>query len=163
MESHLKSISVLILSLFLFGQAKAEVAPRFAKQNVEFISKNFKKVLLLDVADNPQRHAYGMMNRTRIAPDEGMIFVFTDEDIRNFWMKDTLVDLDIAYITKENKVIDIQTMKATSVLQTNLPVYPSKEPAMYAVEMRAGWFKKNKFAVGGTIKLLPGPTSKKEK
>jgi uncharacterized membrane protein (UPF0127 family) len=139
-----------------------KMAPKFKKQHLEFIYKNRKKDLLLDAAVNELQHAYGLMNRTKMAADDGMIFIFPDEAVREFWMKDTLIDLDIAYINAANTVIDIQTMKAvTSVLQTNLPTYPSSGPAKYAVEMNSGWFKKNGFPVGTKLNLLPGPSSKK--
>jgi uncharacterized membrane protein (UPF0127 family) len=161
MVLHLKWPSVLLLSLFLFSLSYANTGPRFKKQNIEFVFKGEKKRLTLDAAINPQQHAFGLMNRSFMAENDGMIFIFQDERVREFWMKDTLIDLDIAYISKDKKIIDIQTMKAAiSVLQTNFPTYPSKAPAKYAVEMNAGWFKKNKISLGATLKILTGPTSK---
>jgi len=162
MELRLRWLAGLFLSLIFTVSVMADVSPRFKKEKVEFSYKNRKRVLTLDAARSMDEHAYGLMNRTIMPADEGMIFIFNDESIREFWMKNTLIDLDIAYISSANVVIDIQTMKAvTSVLQTNLPTYPSKGPARYAVEMNSGWFKKNGFPVGTTIRLLSGPTSKK--
>ncbi|MCC2677850.1 MAG: hypothetical protein K0R29_426 [Pseudobdellovibrio sp.] len=162
MELHLKWLAGLFLSLSFALVSNADTAPRFKKEKIELSYKNHKKVLTLDVARSMNEHAYGLMNRTKMAADDGMIFIFKDESIREFWMKNTLIDLDIAYISSAKVIIDIQTMKAvTSVLQTNLPTYPSKGPAQYAVEMNSGWFKKNGFPVGTTLRLLSGPTSKK--
>lgn len=159
----MKWLAVLLISfLFTFNAGASGHGPVFEKQKIEFSYKKHKKVLILDAAETMDQHAYGLMNRTKMAPNDGMIFIFPDSDIRNFWMKDTLIDLDIAYVSSARVIIDIQTMKAvTSVLQTNLPTYPSKGPAQYAVEMNAGWFKKNGFPVGTELKLLSGPTSKK--
>ena len=81
-----------------------------------------------------------------------MLFIFNEELVREFWMKNTLINLDIGYFDKNKKLIDIQQMKAvTSVMQTDLPRYPSKQPAMYALEMQQTWFKKNKFRYGGPL------------
>lgn len=163
MELHLKWLAVLILSFTFTVSANAtRPGPQFKKQKIEFSFKNHKKVLTLDSAETVEQQAYGLMNRKKMTADEGMIFIFESASPREFWMKDTMIDLDIAYISAGKIIIDIQSMKAmSSVLQTNLPTYPSKGPAQYAVEMNSGWFKKNGFPVGTELKLLPGPTSKK--
>jgi uncharacterized membrane protein (UPF0127 family) len=165
MGLHLKWPVALILSFTFNLQVFAlppKMAPKFKKQSVEFVYKNKRKEVVLDAAESELQHAYGLMNRTKMAADEGMIFIFPDENIREFWMKDTLIDLDIAYVSAKKKIIDIQNMKAvTSVLQTNLPTYPSGGPAKYAIEMNSGWFKKNGFPVGTIVDIPPRPTSKK--
>ena len=163
MELRLKWLIVIAVSV-LSGWAvnAAGPAPKFKKQKIELSYKTHKKVLTLDAAETVEEQAYGLMNRKKMALDDGMIFIFQEVSRREFWMKDTLIDLDIAYVGPERTVIDIQNMKAMkSVLQTNLPTYPSKGPAQYAIEMNSGWFKKNGFPVGSQLKLLPGPTSKK--
>ena len=120
-----------------------------------------KKVISVEIAETPKQHEIGLMNRKSMPVDAGMLFVFKDSEIREFWMKNTLFNLDIAYFSKDKVIVDIQTMNAvTSVLQTNLATYPSKSPAQYALEMNEGWFKKNKFPTGSKFQLLTGPTSK---
>ncbi len=133
----------------------------FEKQKIQLVQNKKVKALIVDLASTAKEHEYGMMNRTKLAPDEGMLFVFANPEVREFWMKNTLVDLDIAYIDQNKKIIDIQTMKAvTSVLQTQLATYPSKGPAQFALEVKAGWFKKNKISVGAELKILSRPKSK---
>ncbi len=155
--------SSLVFLNFNFANAsdKFKHPIQFEKQKITLSYKKQKKDLKVDLALTPQQHAYGMMNRTKLTSDEGMLFEFPDSQVREFWMKDTLVDLDIAYIDHYKKIIDIQTMKSvTSVLQTDLPTYPSSGPAQYALEMKSGWFKKNGFARGTIITLEPRPKSK---
>lgn len=163
----MKFIAVILSSYLVLSGLSAEAAEKFKhpvqfeKLKVSLAYKKLKKDLNVDLALTPQQHAYGMMNRTSLTPDEGMLFEFPDSQVREFWMKDTLVDLDIAYIDQNKKIIDIQTMKAvTSVLQTDLPTYSSSGPAQYALEMKAGWFKKNGFARGTVISLSARPKSK---
>ena len=101
------------------------------------------------------------MNRKKLAPEGGMLFIFETEQIREFWMKNTFINLDIAYFDKNKKAIDIQQMKAqTSIVQAKFPTYPSKAPAQYALEMNSGWFKKNGFPVGTKFEFASGPSSK---
>ena len=162
MELRLKWLAAFVISFIAVGSLYAATGPQFKKQKIELSYKAHKKVLVLDAAETVEQQAYGLMNRKKMAVDDGMIFIFPEANPREFWMKDTLIDLDIAYVGATGSVIDIQNMKAmTSVLQTNLPTYPSKGPALYAIEMNSGWFKKNGFPVGTQLKLLPGLTSKK--
>ncbi len=108
-----------------------------------------------EMAESEAQHEYGLMFRKELGPKEGMLFVFKDELIRSFWMKNTIINLSIGYFNKNKKLIDIQEMKAvTSVLQTDIPTYPSESPAQYALEMPEGWFKKNSIKVGAQLKII---------
>ena len=165
MEWHLKFITAIIINFVIFSveaQTTIQTSPIFKKQKIEIVYKQIKKTVELELAESITQHAYGLMNRTRLSSNSGMIFVFENEEPRQFWMKNTLIDLDIAYIDKEKTIIDIQTMKSPkTIMQNELPTYPSKKPAQYAIEMNAGWFKKHKIKLGGKIKFISGPTSKK--
>jgi uncharacterized membrane protein (UPF0127 family) len=88
------------------------------------------------------------MFRKSMPENDGMLFIFSQEDTRYFWMKNTYIDLSIGYFDKEKALIDIQEMKATSMMETRPPSYPSAKPAMYALEMNKGWFAKNKVKLG---------------
>ena len=111
------------------------------------------KIFNVEVALTPEQHAYGLMNRLTLPENSGMLFVFEEEQPRSFWMKNTFVELSIAYIDKDKKIIDIQDMKAVkSSLDDHLPNYPSQGPAQYALEMGQGWFRKNNIKVGDKFK-----------
>lgn len=111
-----------------------------------------KKLLKIEVAETPEQYSYGLMNRLTLAENEGMLFIFKEEEQRFFWMKNTFINLSIAYIDKNKKIIDIQDMKAaTSSLDDKLPSYPSKGKAMYALEVNQGWFERNGIKVGNFI------------
>lgn len=111
-----------------------------------------KKELKIEIAETPSQHAYGLMNRSSLPDNQGMLFVFEEEDFRSFWMKNTFIDLSIAYIDKNRKIIEILDMKAvSSSLDVNLPSYPSHGKAKYALEVSQGWFKKNNIKVGNFI------------
>jgi uncharacterized membrane protein (UPF0127 family) len=161
MALHLKWVVGIYFTfslIFLSLVSAEEVAPKFQKQKITLSYKKNNKTLNVELAENEKQHAYGLMFREKLGPDEGMLFVFPDEQIRDFWMKNTLINLDIGYFDKNKKLIDIQQMKAvTSVLQTKLPSYPSKGLAQYALELPEGWFSKNKFPVGTTLKVQALP------
>ena len=153
MALRLKWLIVTAVSLLLFSSTSwSEEAPKFSKIKISISQGKIKKNLEVELAQSPTQQAYGLMNRTKVATNAGMLFAFDQERILQFWMKNTLIDLDIAYIDKNKKIIDIQQMKAvTSILETNPPTYPSKLPAQFALEMNSGWFKKNKIKEGAQL------------
>lgn len=112
------------------------------------------KSISIEIAKTPSEHAHGLMFRKKLGSDEGMLFVFENEEIRHFWMKNTLIDLSIGYFDKDKVLVDIQEMTATSLLDVKPPSYPSAKPAMYALEMNKGWFRRNGLKIGQKFQLL---------
>ena len=104
---------------------------------------------VLEIAATPAERARGLMNRESLAQDSGMLFVFSAESPLNFWMKNTLIPLDILYMDSDGVVVDIQTMiPQPSVSDSELREYPSAAPAQYALEINAGLAGSLGFAVG---------------
>jgi len=136
------------VSLFC-SVALAETTP--APKDITFKKEKITlsgKTISVELAETPEQHERGLMYRKSLPEQEGMLFVFPNEEVRYFWMKNTFVDLAIGYFDKDKALIDIQEMKATSMMETRPPSYPSAKPAMYALEMTKGWFAKNKIKLG---------------
>ena len=91
-----------------------------------------KAVTLEVAADEPSRE-HGLMEREKLLADHGMIFVFPDEQPRNFWMHHTEFPLDIVFADHTGKVVSVHTMLAYDESNT-----PSGGPATYAIELKAG-------------------------
>lgn len=151
---------LIAVSIFVFiSAAQAEAA--LSKRTISLAFGKHRKSVVVEIAKSPQEHATGLMNRKKLNSDSGMLFVFETEQPREFWMKNTLIDLDIAYFDKNGKAVDIQQMQAqVSMMQANFPTYPSKSPAQFALEMNSGWFKKNGFLEGTKFDFVTGPSSK---
>lgn len=98
-----------------------------------------------EIADSETEQAKGLMDRTALGENRGMLFVFPDEQPRSFWMKNTLIPLSIAYMDSDGKIIDIQDMKP---LDDDPPHYDSAEPAQYALEVNKGFFDERGVEVG---------------
>ena len=97
------------------------------------------------VADNTTR-SVGLMNRFSLAPDHGMLFVFAQSEPLAFWMKNTFVPLSIAYIDATGVIVNIVDMKPHDE-----STYPSAGPAMFALEMKQGWFKERGIVAGDKV------------
>jgi len=84
----------------------------------------------LEVADTDTTCHTGLMNRDSMPADHGMIFVFEQEDLLKFWMKNTRIPLDILYLDKSGRVVSVHQMKPFDKTEI-----PSDGPAMYAIEL----------------------------
>lgn|GEM_PF-3565840 len=98
----------------------------------------------LEVADSPEERTKGLMFRESMEERHGMIFLFDDEKLRYFWMKNTLIALDMIFIDKHWRIIKVQA-NVPPCSETETPtcrVYGSDAPAKYVIELNAGTAKK---------------------
>ena len=110
------------------------------------------KDFIVEVAeDDLSRHA-GLMGRTELSDTDGMLFVYPDERIRAFWMKDTLIPLSLAFVDAAGIIISIHEMRPGS----RDPVV-SERPASYVIELALGEFSGAGVVPGDIIQdLLDG-------
>ena len=106
---------------------------------------------LAEVARDPDTRAQGLMYREELGEDEGMLFIWDNVETRSFWMSNTYIALDIAYLDPSLNIIDIQQMEP---LTTESHV--STRPAMFALEMAQGWFAGHGIAVGAQAQVVFG-------
>jgi uncharacterized membrane protein (UPF0127 family) len=107
------------------------------------------------VAENDESRSKGLMLIKFLPQDEGMLFVFEEEQTLNFWMKNTLIDLSIAFINDKGIIVDIQEMTASESILVKAPrTYKSKLPGSLALEMNKNWFKKHSIKPGDQLKQL---------
>jgi uncharacterized protein len=113
------------------------------------------KTLSIEIADADPMRERGLMYRKSLPENYGMLFIFETEDLRAFWMKNTFVPLSIGYFDRNKKLLEIHDMTPVkSEMQLDIPSYPSKRPAMYALEVPQGWFHKNGIKVGDIFTYL---------
>ncbi len=105
-----------------------------------------KHKAMAEVAINPEQRAVGLMHRFSLKPDHGMLFVFERAEAQGFWMRNTYVPLSIAFIAPDGRIVNIEDMRP----QTEETHY-SKGPALYALEMRKGWFAERGIGPGATV------------
>lgn len=139
-----------VLALILSFSTNSFAALQFAKKKVTLGGKTF----VVEIAEKPPQHERGLMFVTKLGEDEGMLFIFPNEETRFFWMKNTMIDLSIGFFDKNRTLIDVQEMKSgQNVPDSSLPSYASAQPAKYALEMNKGWFDKNKIKIGSKLKV----------
>ena len=93
--------------------------------------------LKVELAIDRDEQAMGLMFRESLPEDYGMLFIFTFEAPRSFWMKNTRIPLDILYFDRELALVSmVQNARPCAVRQC--PGYPSERPAQYVLELNAG-------------------------
>jgi uncharacterized protein len=138
-------ISILIFISLFAGNLKTK--------EIRF---NNKKSLKVEIADTNDLRTHGLMHRTHLDEDSGMLFVFESSQVLSFWNKNTFVPLSIGYLD-ENKVLkEIYNMKNQNIMerQQNIESYPGRCQCRYALEVNIGWFKKNKIKVGDKFSFI---------
>ena len=144
----LKKIKTNLLGFFLIILPEivlADNCPVF-KQIVCYIkvNNNNPQELSLDIADNKQKRSYGLMNREDMRPNSGMLFIWKDSQIRNFWMKNTYFNLDLFFFNNHGEIIEIYK-NAKAFDETNIK---TKEKVKYVLEMNAG---EQNFKIGNKL------------
>lgn len=141
-----RPIIFALLSLSLVACAQT-AAPAFVLQ-----TSREKIPLTVEVVDTEPAREKGLMMRTSLAPNTGMWFVFDEEKPLTFWMKNTLIPLDILFFDGQKHVVAIvEDMVPCTVPDPQCARYPSQKPARYALELPAGFVKMHDVKVGDAI------------
>lgn len=109
-----------------------------------------KEKLLVEVVDTPDQRATGLMNRFSLQPDHGMLFVFDKPQPLAFWMKNTYIPLSIAFVDEGGVIINIEDMRPQDE-----STHWSKANALYAIEVKQGWFAAKGITPGVRVTGLP--------
>ena len=108
--------------------------------------------LTAEVAATPDQRATGLMNRFRLRPEQGMVFVFERAEPQAFWMKNTFIPLSIAFIAADGRILNIADMAPQDE-----SLHWSRGAALHALEMRKGWFAERGIKPGDRVDGLPPP------
>ena len=128
--------------------AHGQQGPQPKLDTVELIAG--MHVVKAELAATPPQQAVGMMMRTEMGPNEGMLFVYDQPDKRCFWMRNTLIPLSIAFLADDGSIVNIADMKPR-----NEQSHCSAQPVRYALEMRQGWFDKRGLKPGFKLRGKP--------
>jgi hypothetical protein len=141
----MKRIAILLLLVTACCQcAAAPAGNRF--MTIYVADRPFR----VEIADTPEKHALGLMNRRTLKSDYGMLFVFAEEELRSFWMKNTLVALDMIFLNGAGQVVGMHESVPPCTADP-CPSYESELPARYVLEVAGGTAKKLKLRLGDKI------------
>jgi uncharacterized membrane protein (UPF0127 family) len=136
-----KIIIYFIFTIFIVGNFSLQT------KSLSVIDLNLRK---LELAQTTEEVQTGLMYRKNLCSNCGMIFKFEDETKRNFWMKNTLIPLDIVFIDSKGKINTIH--KKTTPLREDLR-YSSKEESKYVLEFRGGFSNQYNLQEGSYLNI----------
>ncbi|HEY0788913.1 MAG TPA: DUF192 domain-containing protein [Thermoanaerobaculia bacterium] len=109
-------------------------------------------MVVVEVVSDPETRALGLMHRPSLRADRGLLFLFPTTDVHAFWMKDTLIPLDMVWIDESSRVVDVKT----SVPPCKADPCPSYEPAgaaRYVLELAADQAAAHRVAPGSRLQI----------
>ena len=104
-----------------------------------------------EYARSPAERERGLMERTEMPADHGMLFRFDDFRRHCLWMKNTPLPLSAAFMGEQGQIVDIIDLEPLSTA-----IRCSSEPARYALEVNQGWFESNGIEIGERVRGIPG-------
>lgn len=108
--------------------------------------------MITEIAASEKEIVTGMMFRTEMAENEGMLFILPGAQRAAFWMKNTLIPLSCAYIDAEGTILEIHDMKP----KDETPIPSKVTNILYVLEVKQGWFERHKIAVGTQVRTERG-------
>lgn len=105
----------------------------------------------VEIADSPEEREKGLMNRTSLKPDAGMLFVFPEPQMLSFWMKNTLIPLDIIFFDAQGNFVSAHTMEPCT--ENPCPTYQAAALSSYALEVRKDYRKDHGIGTGWKLDL----------
>ena len=110
--------------------------------------------IFAELAITPDQRSTGLMSRTSLAPDRGMLFTFSEPGYWIFWMKNTKMALDILWLNEKGHIVSIKHTAPICTRKDNLcPRYRPTTPAVAVLELSAGQAKKLNLSVGEKLKI----------
>jgi len=105
--------------------------------------------LAVEIADTTPLRTRGLMWRNELADGTGMLFIFPSEVVQSFWMRNTLIPLDLLFIDKGMRVVGVVQWAEPQTLNSRTV----GKPSLYVLEVPGGWASRNGVRAGSTVEL----------
>lgn len=143
----MKEIIILFLILILVLLVVSLVFAKGDRKKISIINSENKTIYLdIEVANNSATKAKGLMGRTSLGENKGMLFIFDKPGKYGFWMLNTSISLDAIHFDENGTVVDIVSMEPCGLI--NCKNYYPKNNSKYVLEVNSGFAKKNKIIIG---------------
>lgn len=143
-------IFIILLLLFLFWPKQKSITKVCFEKLVLSEQNESKDCFTIEVAKTQTEQERGLMGRDHLDKDKGMLFIFEKEGNHPFWMKDTLIPLDIVWINQNKEIVFIAENTQPCGKGECPPIDP-KQNAMYALEINGGLSNQIGLKVGDEV------------
>ncbi|MGH2555695.1 MAG: DUF192 domain-containing protein [Actinomycetota bacterium] len=146
-----RALPLLALSMLVAACSSGDHQRLLPRGTLQVTTASGTVTLNVEVAGNGRARTIGLMNRPRLAPDAGMVFLFTRPVSSSFWMKDTLIPLSIAFWDGSGRILRILDMEPCRA--DPCPFYSPDVTYVGAVEANVGWFTDHGVRPGDRVAL----------
>lgn len=137
-----QSIGLLFALMLVACSGHAREDVQFGNATVTMAGTSYD----VEYAESYEQRARGLMFREQLCEDCGMLFHFSPAKRASMWMKNTLIPLDVAFITKAGVITDIKPLEPQDLTSVG-----ASQVVSYALEMNQGWFAKHNIQKGDQI------------
>ncbi len=109
--------------------------------------QDFIAAIEVELAQDDSKRQLGLMYRDKLGENQGMLFIFEGDDSRAFWMKNTVLPLDMIFVNSKDEIVTIHKNTTPYSEQS----YASSKPARFVIEVNAGYTDRHKVSVGDHI------------
>ena len=141
-KKYLLGIFLINFSFYAFAESNPESYKKIVCK-MEINKKEFD-LLSIEIADTEEKRSHGLMNRDQLKPNSGMLFIWKESRVRNFWMKNTFFDLDLFFLNELGEIVEFHK-NAKALDETNIK---SREKVMFVLEVKAG---EHNFKIGNKL------------
>lgn len=141
------SLAVLLFATLLLKASEANINNQYLSSKVCFKDK----CIIAEVSDTPEKITKGLMFKTELAEKRGMLFKFGTDGVYPFWMKNTLIPLDVIWISRDLRIVHIEN--AVPCEETVCKTYNPDKIALYVLEVNSGFVEENNIKIGDKIRI----------
>ncbi len=145
-------VALLLVAFYVFIPRVTTPQPTLPLGTVTLTSPSGPVHVSAEIADEPGEWSRGLSFRPSLAEGSGMLFVFDDERFRQVWMKDTLIPLDVIFISGDLVVVHV-VEGAVPCEADPCPLYGSGGPVRYALEVNADFAQVHGIRVGAQVTI----------
>jgi uncharacterized membrane protein (UPF0127 family) len=142
--------TIFLLFFFIPNGHGEKFSINFKDGEVVFLSQNM--TFSVEIASTKRQRNLGLMFRKNLAHNNGMLFIFEQEERQRVWMKDTLIPLDVIFISTQEKIVSI-IKDLKPCMSHSCRIFISPEKAKYMLEIMAGTVQKKGIKIGQQLSL----------
>tara|TARA_B100001939_G_C16501598_1_gene429852 strand:+ start:66 stop:509 length:444 start_codon:yes stop_codon:yes gene_type:complete len=144
---HLKKIKFFIFLFLFFQNLNYLVSSEYKFALVKIKDEDI--VFEVEIADTKEKRERGLMFRSILDENKGMLFILPEKSFANIWMKNTILSLDILFISEDNIIVDL----VKEAFPLSEKIYTSKMLVKYILEINAGLIDKAGIKIGDSVKI----------
>jgi uncharacterized protein len=154
-ENHISKYFIIFIILIIVSFFIYFIYNNLDLNNQIDINKKHKEICIkkicikVEIAKTENERNIGLMYKEYLSENEGMFFIFENEDKHQFWMKNTFISLDIIWINRDFEIVDI--IQAEPCVSLECDIYKPREKALYVLEVNKGFSLKNNIMIGDKI------------